>query len=272
MSHFQVCWETIPSSVKGWRRKINHITTERFNWTKSWPFKNVIILWVILSQSMRRVCSIRFVPISVLSAVASFFLILFWFALEHWSCCFSVVAQSQWCLKRLINLVDLNDSRDSHQRSCTLHHPVWAIPSLLSNTGSWQGYPCESVRALLHLHFWNTVNESVCPGLCTQLKGSIKECFRGSTVSGRKFGSWCYGGKGQSKGKALWKTLWHGSIHMEITHYLTFCEHAGYITWENMNQVNNVNHRHWTCWQAVIKSNVAGLTFRAKYQLKLVFS
>lgn len=35
------------------------------------------------------------------------------------------------------------------------------------------------------------MNESVCSGLCSQLKGSIKECFRGSTALGRKFGSWC---------------------------------------------------------------------------------
>lgn len=34
------------------------------------------------------------------------------------------------------------------------------------------------------------MNESVCSGLCVQLKGSIKECFRGSSVLGRKFGSW----------------------------------------------------------------------------------
>lgn len=35
------------------------------------------------------------------------------------------------------------------------------------------------------------MNESVCSGLRALLKGSIKECFRGSTVLGRKFGSWC---------------------------------------------------------------------------------
>lgn len=35
------------------------------------------------------------------------------------------------------------------------------------------------------------MNESDCSGLCVQLKGSIKECFRGSSVLGRKFGSWC---------------------------------------------------------------------------------
>lgn len=32
------------------------------------------------------------------------------------------------------------------------------------------------------------MNESVCSGLCALLKGSIKECFRGSTVLRRKLG------------------------------------------------------------------------------------
>lgn len=35
------------------------------------------------------------------------------------------------------------------------------------------------------------MNESVCSGLCAQLKGSIKGCLWASTVLGRKFASWC---------------------------------------------------------------------------------
>lgn len=45
------------------------------------------------------------------------------------------------------------------------------------------------------------MNESVCSGLRAQLKGSIKECFRGSTVLGRKFGSWCMGESARAKEK-----------------------------------------------------------------------
>lgn len=51
---------------------------------------------------------------------------------------------------RSFALVGLSYCWDNYHKSCTLHLSVWAKASLLSNTGSWQGYPCESVRALLH--------------------------------------------------------------------------------------------------------------------------
>ena len=43
------------------------------------------------------------------------------------------------------------------------------------------------------------MNESVYSGLCAQLKGSIKECFRGSTV-GSEVWELVYGGKCHSRG------------------------------------------------------------------------
>lgn len=65
-------------------------------------------------------------------------------------CSIYAMAQSQVHLRRSFALVGLSYCWDNYHRSCTLHLPVWAKASLLSNTGSWQGYPCESVRALLH--------------------------------------------------------------------------------------------------------------------------
>lgn len=51
------------------------------------------------------------------------------------------------------------------------------------------------------------MNESVCSGLRAQLKGSIKECFRGSTVLGRKFGSWCIEESARAKKKNVLKDM-----------------------------------------------------------------
>ncbi len=51
------------------------------------------------------------------------------------------------------------------------------------------------------------MNESVCSGLRVQLKGSIKECFRGSSVLGRKFGSWCMEESARAKKKNVLKDM-----------------------------------------------------------------
>lgn len=61
------------------------------------------------------------------------------------------------------------------------------------------------------------MNKSVCSGLGSQLKGSIKECFRGFTMLGRKFGSWCTEKSDSAKKKIFWRPRWPGSICMQMT-------------------------------------------------------
>lgn len=53
------------------------------------------------------------------------------------------------------------------------------------------------------------MNESVCSGLCAQLKGSIKECFRDSTVLDRMFGSWCTEESARAKENKKITPEWH---------------------------------------------------------------
>lgn len=106
------------------------------------------------------------------------------------------------------------------------------------------------------------MNESVCSGLCAQLKGSIKECFRGSAVLGRKFGRWCMAESARAKernaqkDKVAWISLYADDTLLDIFQHVNRWAH---ITSDSISQVINVST------QTEYVGRVAGLTFRAKY-------
>lgn len=119
------------------------------------------------------------------------------------------------------------------------------------------------------------MNESVCSGLCVQLKGSIKECFRGSSVLGRKFGSWCVEESARrwtKKDRQTRRYLYPPPtlVYMKTTHCFASFSHEQVhrVTCDNSNQNSKCFNKDSTSWQAVIKTRAARPTFRAKYQVK----